>query len=135
MRLSRSDLEGVVKFLGDAAGLDHDDAYAVGLLYRLQELIPATITYQEEYERRRRRLIISIAPEGDEAWEVSSDEPPGGDDAHWLYGPCPIVRYRVETASLRAVRLSDLTAVGSSSSCRCTVSTSHASSNICSISG
>lgn len=113
MRLSRSDLEDVVKFLGDAAGLDRDDAYTVGLLHRLQELIPCdAMTYQEyEYERRRQCLTIGVAPEGDGAWEASADEPPDGIDAlYWLYGPCPIVHHRVETASLRAVRLSDLTA-------------------------
>ena len=102
MRLSRSDLEAVLGFLGDACQLESDRLYPAQFLARLQVLIPSTwVVYQEaDHVVGRFTVTSAIGPDTDD------DEDDGR--IYWTLGPCPTQDHRMRTGDLRSVRTSDL---------------------------
>jgi DNA-binding CsgD family transcriptional regulator len=111
MRLRRLDLEQVLDFLGDVAGLESAEPYPFDFLTRLQDLIACdSVLYQEfEYRARCSRLLVWVGLEGPCRWEpATGSEPNKDDDRYWRVGPCPIVHYRLDEGELAAIRMSDV---------------------------
>jgi DNA-binding CsgD family transcriptional regulator len=113
IRLSRADLESVIEFLGDIAGLDSDESYAPEFHVRLQQLFRCESSVYQEYEFRARRacLAIGFGQNGAHRWGTRSGEPPEVDEndgLYWRIGPCEIVKFRVRERDLEAVRMSDV---------------------------
>lgn len=110
-RLRGTDLETVVDFLGDVAGLELDEPYCPDVLARLQEVIGCDeIAYQEyDYRARRSWLSVGIEPAGPYRWDAAAGDPEdSNDEIYWEVGPCQIVHYRVREGRLDAVRMSDV---------------------------
>ena len=109
-RLKRADLETVLDFLGDVAGLDSDEPYSPEFLARLQEVIQCeSIGYQEfEFRARRNIFLTGLDPDGAYRWDAAADPVEPEDSLYWRVGPCPIVHYRIRERDLEAVRMSDV---------------------------
>lgn len=113
MRLTRPDLEAVLDFLGDIAGLESDEPYSPELLARLQDLVRCDESVYQEFEYRARRSCLYLGSDssGPYRWGSAAGEPsePHPDDElYWSVGPCPIVHYRIRERDLEAIRMSDV---------------------------
>lgn len=109
--LRGTDLEAVIDFLGDVAGLEFDEAYCPMVLARLQEVIGCDVVEYQEYDYRSRRtwLAVGMEPKGAFRWDAAAGDPEdSNDEIYWGVGPCEIVLYRVRERRLDAVRMSDL---------------------------
>lgn len=98
--LQRADLKGILSFLVDASRVEFDEPNRVGVLARLQDLVPCdAVTYQEaDLHAKRFRVVVGIGPDNE-----ANDE-----QLYWASGPCPISDYRYRTGDLAAVRMSDV---------------------------
>lgn len=97
MRLAKSDLHAILRFLADADASGAEEAYGPEVLAHLQRLIPCDdIGYQEaDVEARRFTDLEAPAHQAEDA-------------VYWAVGPCPITEYRIRTADVTAIRMSDL---------------------------
>jgi len=111
MQLRARDLQAILDFVGDAAELEPEDAYAPRLLDRLRRLIPFDAATYQEFDPARRldRLLVGLHDLGPFRYEPSPGEPPDPDsELYWHVGPCPIVEHRARFPSLRALRLTNV---------------------------
>ena len=97
MSLRRSDLEAVLSFLEDVDGAVGSEPYPPVMLERLQLLVRCDAAGYQDVDVEARRF------HGDRADNTEED-----DALYWSVGPCPITEYRVRTADLGAVRMSDV---------------------------
>jgi DNA-binding CsgD family transcriptional regulator len=97
MSLRRSDLEAVVSFLDDVDSSVGSEPYPPAMLERLQLLVRCDGAGYQDLDVEARCF------HGDRADNTEED-----DALYWSVGPCPITEYRVRTADLGAVRMSDV---------------------------
>jgi DNA-binding CsgD family transcriptional regulator len=100
-RLSTSDLEGVLAFLGEANSVDGPEPFPRSLLASLRRLVPSDLVGYCELDRVRKFRIWS---EGDPA----SEDDGSALETYWrLRHEHPVCRYEDETGDFRAMKVSD----------------------------
>jgi DNA-binding CsgD family transcriptional regulator len=99
-RLSRGDLEGVLRFVNVAGDLEFEELYPIELLARLRELIRCDAITYAELDRSAQVHFAGVGlPE-----DVEDDV-----DVYWnVVCSCPTFEYRDRTGDLHAVRVLDL---------------------------
>jgi DNA-binding CsgD family transcriptional regulator len=105
MRLSRSDLEGVLVFLREAGELDSAEPFPMELLASLVSLVGCEGVTYAEIDR------VNKAPLFFQSYLVGGDEPEGpGPDSYWAtLHQHPIACHRALTGSLGAYKIYDFT--------------------------
>lgn len=108
LRLGRSDLEDILRFIADVSERDLDDPYAPEVLAGLQQLVHcAEVVYQDaNLADRRFEDTRGAGPDNDAAIQAQQDA------VYWAVGPCPISDYRSRTGDLAAARMTDVIGSG-----------------------
>ncbi len=94
MRLQRSDLEGVLRFVNDANEFaTEENPFPAETLARFSDILPCDAIGLYEVDRVRRRDLPPDGPQDDRWWEIAHQH--------------PICHYVEETGDFRALKISD----------------------------
>jgi DNA-binding CsgD family transcriptional regulator len=103
IRLGQADLEGVVRFLGEAATLDGPEAFPRSLLAELRRLVPCDSVGYSELDRVHKERIW-----GEQEPEPKVDTGSELFQGYWrLRHEHPVCHYHEATGDFRALKLSD----------------------------